>query len=202
MFNWNRIRMTGTLLQDQHTLFIISCSVLLRMRSVSDKRCIGNQKAHFVLNASPPPSLENRAAYDMWKNMTEPDRPLTIRRMRTACRIPNARDTQSQYVTLIVFPLQQWVSERASVLRYTYTACPPWKITKAYPKNTKYFTLECKNWVPDRPSDLNFIPRSPVLVVAVRNLLHVTLLAPRIEVAPIFWKLCEPLHFPHILCLT
>jgi hypothetical protein len=34
-----------------------------------------------------------------------------------------------------------------------------------------------------------------------KNLLLVSLLAPRIEVAPLFWKLCEPLHFPHIQCL-
>jgi hypothetical protein len=49
-FNWNQIRMTSTLHEDQHALFIIPCSVLLRMRSVSDKRCRGNQNAHFVLN--------------------------------------------------------------------------------------------------------------------------------------------------------
>jgi len=49
-FNLNQIRMTGTLHEDQHTLFIMSCSVLLRMRNVSDKRCRGNQNTHFVLN--------------------------------------------------------------------------------------------------------------------------------------------------------
>ena len=29
----------------------------------------------------------------------------------------------SQYVILTVFPLQQWLRERASVLHYTYIAC-------------------------------------------------------------------------------
>ena len=29
----------------------------------------------------------------------------------------------SEYVILIAFPLQQWLNERASVLRYTYIAC-------------------------------------------------------------------------------
>jgi len=28
-----------------------------------------------------------------------------------------------EYVTLIAFPLQQWLQEYASKLRYTYTAC-------------------------------------------------------------------------------
>ena len=38
--------------------------------------------------------------------------------------------THSQYVTLIALPLQQRLQERASVLRYTYTACLVWiKVT-------------------------------------------------------------------------
>ena len=46
-----------------------------------------------------------------------------IRRMRIACWIPNATNINSEYVILIAFPLQQWLHERASLLRYTYTAC-------------------------------------------------------------------------------
>jgi hypothetical protein len=38
-----------------------------------------------------------------------------IRRMRFACWITKATDTYSEYVTLIAFPRQQWLSERASV---------------------------------------------------------------------------------------
>ena len=174
---------------------------MLRMRSVSDKSCRGNQNAHFLLNVFYFP-LENRNVYEiMWKNTVEPNRPLTLWRIRVACWIPKATDTHSQYVTLIAFPLKQWLRERASVLHYTYSACPPWKIRKAYLKNTKHITLGCTSWVPDRPSNLNVVPRSPVLVVPIRNLLLVTLLATRIAVAPIFWKLYEPLHFPHIQCL-
>jgi len=170
--------------------------------SVSDKRCRGNQNAHFVLN-TPFFSLENIVVHEiMWKNMVEPDRPLTVGRMSIACWIHKATDTHSQYITLIAFPLQQWLHERASLLRYLYIARPPWSITQVYLKNTKYITLGCTNWVPDLPSDLNFVPWSPVLLVLPgRNLLLITLLAPRIAVAPIFWKLCEPLHFPHIQCL-
>jgi hypothetical protein len=39
---------TCTLLEDQYTFLIISRSLLLRMRNVSDKICRGNQNAHFV----------------------------------------------------------------------------------------------------------------------------------------------------------
>jgi hypothetical protein len=43
--------------------------------------------------------------------------------MRSACCIPKATNTHSQYVILITFPLQQQLQERSSMLRYTYTAC-------------------------------------------------------------------------------
>jgi hypothetical protein len=42
--------------------------------------------------------------------------------MRFACWITKATDTHSEYVILIAFPVQQWLRERASVLRYTYIA--------------------------------------------------------------------------------
>jgi hypothetical protein len=51
----------------------------------------------------------------------------TIRRMRFAWWIPKATNTHSQYVILIAFPLQQWLHERASILRYTYIACLVWQ---------------------------------------------------------------------------
>jgi hypothetical protein len=50
----------------------------------------------------------------------------TIRRMRFACWITKATDLHSEYVILIDFARQQWLRERASVLRYTYTACRIW----------------------------------------------------------------------------
>jgi len=34
-----------------------------------------------------------------------------------------ATDTHSEYIIIIAFPLQQWLHECASLLRYTYTAC-------------------------------------------------------------------------------
>ena len=45
-----------------------------------------------------------------------------IRRMGIAYWITEATDTHSQHVILIVFPLQQWLHERAPVLR-SYVHC-------------------------------------------------------------------------------
>jgi hypothetical protein len=53
----------------------------------------------------------------MCENMVEPWR------MCMAYRIPQATDAHSEHVILIDFPLQQWLYERASMLRYTYIAC-------------------------------------------------------------------------------
>jgi len=44
-------------------------------------------------------------------------------RMRIARWITKATNTHSEYVILIASPLQQWLHERASVLRYAHTAC-------------------------------------------------------------------------------
>ena len=69
--------------------------------------------------------FENRAVCEiMWRNTVQPDRPqMTIWRTRTACRIPNATNTHSEYTILIAFPLQQLLHERASVLGYTRITC-------------------------------------------------------------------------------
>jgi len=42
--------------------------------------------------------------------------------LHIACWIPAATNTLSGYVTCIAFPLQQWLHERASMLRCMYTA--------------------------------------------------------------------------------
>jgi len=66
---------------------------------------------------------ENRSVYEMCKNI-EPDRPqVTIWRVRTACWIPKAIHTHSECVIFTDFPLQQWLHERASLLRCTHIAC-------------------------------------------------------------------------------
>jgi len=49
-FYQNLTRITGTLLEGVRTFLIISRSILLSMRNVSDKSCRENQNTHFVFN--------------------------------------------------------------------------------------------------------------------------------------------------------
>jgi len=42
------MRITGTLHEDQYTFLITSHSVLLRMRSILNKRCTENQNTFYV----------------------------------------------------------------------------------------------------------------------------------------------------------
>jgi len=69
--------------------------------------------------------FEKRVVYEiMWKSIAEPGRPqMTTWRMRIACWIPKATNTNSEYAILIAFLMQQWLHERASMLRFTYIAC-------------------------------------------------------------------------------
>jgi hypothetical protein len=115
--------MTGALHEDLCTFIIIHRSFLLRMRNVLGKSCRELQKNTFLCSITFFP--ENRAVYEiMWKNIAEPGRPhMTRWRMRIACWTAKATNTHSRYVILLAFLLQQWLHERATVLRYTYIAC-------------------------------------------------------------------------------
>ena len=58
------------------------------------------------------------------ENFVEPDRPhIKIWHMHIPCWILKVTNTHSEYVILIAFPLQRSLHERATILRYTYTAC-------------------------------------------------------------------------------
>ena len=45
-----------------------------------------------------------------------------VRRIRIECWIIKAKDTHSEYVMLLRFPRQQYLCERACVIRGTYVA--------------------------------------------------------------------------------
>ena len=75
----------------------------------------------------------------MWKNTVEQDRPqITIWRMRIACWVSKATDTQ--YV-ILMSSLQQRLHESASLLRYTYIACLV-NTKKTRVENTALFTYK------------------------------------------------------------
>ena len=67
----------------------------------------------------------NHGVYEInWENIVERGRPqITLRCMPIACWMRQTTNTFSEYVTLTAFPPQQWLYERASMLRYTYIGC-------------------------------------------------------------------------------
>ena len=111
--------MPATLHKDVCTSLIISCPVFLRLRHASDKFVQKIKHTHFVFGKV---LKKNRAVYGKTcKNVSVPERPqMTTRRMRIASRPPKAKNTHSEYVIHISFPLHQLLHERASTLRYTY----------------------------------------------------------------------------------
>jgi len=87
-FHENRATTTGTLHTDQHSS-VISRSVLLRMKKVSDKFVV-DIKTHILCSITF--FKKNRAVYEiMWKNTVWPQR--TLWRMRIACLITKAKHT-------------------------------------------------------------------------------------------------------------
>jgi len=67
-----------------------------------------------------------------WRNTVE----MAIRRMRIPCWMRKNTNTHLEYVICIA-PLQQWLHKGASLLRYTYIACPILYLNKAAEKFKK-----------------------------------------------------------------
>jgi len=69
---------------------------------------------------------------------------MTIWRMRIACWISKAISSISEYVTLIPFPLQQWLYERATMLRHTYNST--WLVMILASPAASYTSLYQTRW--------------------------------------------------------
>jgi len=106
----------GTLRDDKYTFFIMSHSVLLKTRNISDQ-VVQKIKAHI----SSFFSFENCTVHEiMWENTVESDwLQMTVWRMFIALRMPKATNAFSGSVTLTAFPQQKCLHERASMLRYS-----------------------------------------------------------------------------------
>jgi hypothetical protein len=93
--------------------------ILLVMRNVSDKICDENLNINYMLNNFFPkimPLWNNVEEYGSVRGATSHN---IIRRTRIAWWIAKATNTHTEYVILTPFPRQQWLRERASMLRYT-----------------------------------------------------------------------------------
>jgi len=99
------------------------------MRNVSGHNRRGNQNTHFV-----------------WKSSVEPGRPhMKLWRLGIACWINKATNTQSEYVTVIDFPLQHWLHD-----------APQWYITTCISCLVK-FSFSCRDvrWYLDFLNNVN-----------------------------------------------
>jgi hypothetical protein len=88
----------------------------------TDKSCRGNQNTNFMMNFF---SLKSSVYETMWKKYGKARQATDeniIRRMAVESWIQKTKNTQSNYMIVIAFPRQQRLCDRASVLRFTYTA--------------------------------------------------------------------------------
>ena len=94
-------------------MLVIRISVFLE---VFETNVVAKIKAHILWSVTPPkivPCMIYVQKYCKAGQATDSNK---IRRMRTACWIPKATNTHSEYVLLIVLPLQQWLHARVSML--------------------------------------------------------------------------------------
>jgi len=103
------------------TLMIIPRSTLPRTRNISGKTL--QKKSKHILRSLIFFS-RRRAVYNLKKKSLHSDRPQMTWRMRFACWWLRLH-THSDYVILTDFPRQQWLCERASMLRL-YVHCLPY----------------------------------------------------------------------------
>jgi hypothetical protein len=110
MFDLNLTRITATSCEDPCTLGIVSRSILLRIRNVSDK-LVQKIKKHIQY-----PIFFFFQISCLYETLCNTDRQRERERKQFACW-----KTKAFYT--IAFQQQQWLRERASMLRYKYTAC-------------------------------------------------------------------------------
>jgi hypothetical protein len=94
------------------------------MRYVSDKSCRENQNTFCVQYRPPPPPPKimpfmRLKKYDTARQDADDN---VVWRMCCPCSVTKTTDTHSEYVILTAFSPQQWLRERVSLLRYTYSA--------------------------------------------------------------------------------
>jgi hypothetical protein len=108
--------------EDQYTFFITSRSFLFRMRNISDISSTKIQNTGFTFNNFFRKSrifLDNVVKYCRAGQTTDDNMALAHRKVGKCGYV----HTPLKYVILIVFPLQQWLHERASMSRSTYIEC-------------------------------------------------------------------------------
>jgi len=98
--------------------FIMFRSRLLRMKNISDEPYRETRNTHFILSnfffSKIVPFMRSMVKC-CWVGQDTDDK----WRMRIACWVPKATNTRTVCVILTAFSPQQWLHERALMLRYT-----------------------------------------------------------------------------------
>ena len=125
-FHSNQGRIMGTVLVDLCTFMILSHWILLKLEEFQTK-VVETIKTHILCSTTfffllkPGRLWDNLEKYGTARRGTGDN---ITRCMCSACWIPKATNTHSEYVILIAFQRHQWLREGASMLRYiTYIAC-------------------------------------------------------------------------------
>jgi hypothetical protein len=117
--------MTDYLHEDRYTFFIVSRSVLLRMKNISDKSCRENQNTHFIL------CNVFRKSSHLWDRL---EKYFRARRaindykkwcMRFACCISKATDSHLKCIIPIAYPRQEWLCESFKIPTVHYVLFRP-----------------------------------------------------------------------------
>jgi hypothetical protein len=89
------------------------------MRDVSDRSNRENQNTHFMFNNFLPKICRLRHNVEKYGTGRQATDSNIRRSMRLACWITEATDMHPEYAIFIASPRQQWLRERASMLRYS-----------------------------------------------------------------------------------
>jgi len=103
-------------------ILIISHSILLIIRNISDIICRENRNIHFIFNNSLF-FWKSCRLWDIVEKYSTTGEATDDNMVYGHCLLDKIRlQTQAKYAIFIAFPLQQWCHVRGSMLRYTYTA--------------------------------------------------------------------------------
>ena len=101
--------------EDQYIVLIILDEFFLEWEVFKSYR--ESQNTHFISISF---SRKSCLCEIIWKNFVEPDMlQMTMWRMHLACSMSKATKILLIYVIFVAFPLEMWLYERASLLRYS-----------------------------------------------------------------------------------
>jgi hypothetical protein len=104
--------------------WMIAAQWNLRMRNVSDKICGENRKTHSMLgDVYLKVMLFMRWCWKTWCRVRQVTGDHTVQHVRFTSWLTEVMDTNTEYVVLTAFPLQQWLRECTSAF-YLCMHCP------------------------------------------------------------------------------